>query len=271
MKYKMHLVFIILLVLTNVSSASINNYYIAPWGDNSNTGLSLEQSWADLSWAVDDSGKVGNGTTIYIVNGTYYNISTVNFNPTNDGNETHPVLITAYNGTPIFDGGDAEINNEYAFLIGSSSYPAYSTGYITISNLTIRNYMSAIEIRRVSNIIIQNNTMYNVSVDRTYGTLAVKDGSRDILIDNNLVKPNHGYNSINVHGDTTSVQSPTYNVTISNNEVYGNDKHWAIQFGTNVSNITVANNYVHDNPYGGGIDLYKGYPGVWTKNFIIRD
>ena len=265
-KFK-NIVLAIILLSMNVSIVNATEYYIAPYGDDSNTGLSLDQAWKTLTWAVNSSGKVHSDTTIYVVDGIYYDSAPMIINDNNDGNITHPLIIKAYNGTPIFDGGGAETNNNFAFLIQGSS--AYSTGYVTISNLTFRNYKQIFDIRNAENITLSNNTFYNVRVSQSYGIGLIAYATRNITIDNNIFHDAVGYNSLAIGGRVNDLNR-VHHIYITNNQIYNNDKHAGIQWG-NADDVFISGNKLWNNTYSGGITAYKGKPYEHITNSIVQD
>ncbi|HUV82326.1 MAG TPA: putative Ig domain-containing protein [archaeon] len=265
-KFK-NVILAIIILSMNVSIVNAAEYYIAPYGDNGNTGLSLNQAWASLSWAVNSSGKVHSDTIIYIVDGIYYDSASIMISDNNDGSIAHPLVIKAYNGTPIFDGVDAETNDNSAFLIKGSS--AYSTGYVTISNLTFRNYKQIFDIRNAENITLSNNTFYNVRVSQSYGLGQISYATRNITIDSNIFHNDVGYNSLAIAG-TLNDSNRVHHIYVTNNQIYNNDKHAGIQW-ENADDVYVIGNRLWNNTYSGGIAAYKGNPYRYIKNSIVRD
>jgi len=73
-------------------------YYIAPWGNDSNDGLSLSTAWKTLTYAIP---QLDAGDTLYIVNGTYYETGLLEFQ--HSGIPEAPIKVLAYNGTPTFN------------------------------------------------------------------------------------------------------------------------------------------------------------------------
>ena len=106
-----------------MGAASATDYYVATWGDNTTQG-NITHPWQNVSYATQQAVA---GDTIYLFDGTWYDEHAVF---ANSGNATHPITLTAYNGTPELDGvdktGDA-IDGNYQY-------------YLKISNMNIHDY-----------------------------------------------------------------------------------------------------------------------------------
>ena len=89
---------LVVLVVCSVGLTSAADYYVSTTGDNANDGLSIENAWATPSFAINN---LTAGDTLYLINGTWYN-ETCTFQAS--GNATHPITVTAYNGTPTLQG-----------------------------------------------------------------------------------------------------------------------------------------------------------------------
>jgi len=252
--------FVSLMLFTVTGTASAADYYVATWGNNSNTGLSVDHAWKNPSYAVSKSNA---GDTIYLVNGTWYNEHVVF---ANSGNASHPITLTAYNGTPVLDGVD---KTGYGIYILDKSY-------INISNLAIQNYyygiftdsnldkvteihINFVNISHTANSAVRfgNYASYSslensvvsdagwniISITGTFGDLTDPDGyTHHISIINTTLLPPFGHSGIDIfgevkylnifdcilHGDggiftheTPGWYSNMSNFNISNNIIYG--------------------------------------------------
>src|SRR5262245_3701342 len=92
--------------LFGARSAFATDYYVAPNGDDSNSGTSIEQPFATLQHA---HGAVSAGDTVYIRGGTYAIVQPANSGAgvaiTKSGtSDTNRIRFWAYNGeVPVFD------------------------------------------------------------------------------------------------------------------------------------------------------------------------
>ncbi len=136
-------------------------YYVKTDGNDANDGLSIATAWQHPSYAVS---KVDVGDTIYLLDGIYNDPNTMNFTTSNDGIDVAPVTLTAYNGTPIIDGGNS--NNFGLTIYGGNNY---AVGYITISNIVVRNYRKIFEITASQNITLDGVEMYGSNIPLTEG------------------------------------------------------------------------------------------------------
>ena len=103
-----------------MGAASATDYYVATWGDNTTQG-NFTHPWQNVSYAAQHAFA---GDTIYLFDGIWYE-EDVNF--ANSGNSTHPIVMTAYNGTPTL-------------ISATNIYPAIDASYrsyINVSNIKI--------------------------------------------------------------------------------------------------------------------------------------
>ena len=107
-----------------MGAASATDYYVATWGDNNAQG-NITHPWQNVSYATQQAVA---GDTIHLFDGTWYN-EHARF--ANAGNATHPITLTAYNGTPKLDGVDRT---------GTGVAAGTGKDYIRISHLEVYNY-----------------------------------------------------------------------------------------------------------------------------------
>ena len=142
---RMRRLFPLLVLLVFVGMSSATDYYVATWGDNTTQG-NFTHPWQNVSYATQQAVA---GDTIHLFDGTWYDEHAIF---ANSGNATHPITITAYNGTPTLDGQDYSLDGGRAFDTNQQSY-------INISYIKIRNYAIGIYVygSDVSNITITHN------------------------------------------------------------------------------------------------------------------
>lgn len=222
---------IIVLLFVGISSAT--DYYVSTTGNNGNAGT-LEEPFATPSFIIANATF---GDTIYLINGTWIN-ERIAFN--NTGTVGNPITITAYNGTPTLTGNGTG-NAFYAYSLWTTF------DYITISNITIQNYSSAINFEaaaltttRVSNITLSNLTINDISGTPIKFTKigAINYPIHNIKILNNTISD---FGSSGIY--FTSVKDSV----VSNNDIIDADSAtgW-VGIGYIMQNITVESNYINN-------------------------
>ena len=187
-----------------------NDYYVSIQGNNASSG-NLSYPWQNVSNATQ---RVVAGDAIYLLNGTWNN-ETASF--ANSGNATHPITLTAYNGTPTLNG---VINNRTgtwnAITIDSKSY-------INITNISITNYNIGIYMYLSSYINLNNLTIYNNTGTQLHSASLWFSGANNSIIENSSIHDNGGtkiggtstfQNDIGITGTGTI---DAHNITIRNN------------------------------------------------------
>lgn len=76
-----------------INTAVAAQYYVSTNGNNSNSGLYLNDTWKNPSFAVANAQA---GDTIYLLNGTW-NKEYITFSKS--GNPSEKIVLKAYNGT----------------------------------------------------------------------------------------------------------------------------------------------------------------------------
>ena len=241
----MRRVLLLLVMLAFVGAASATDYYVATWGDNSSSG-NFTHPWQNVSYATQQAEA---GDTIYLFNGTWYN-ETCTF--ANSGNATHPITLTAYNGTPELDGQDTTFTDQ--------TNKALSTGdndYITIDGLEIHNYYHTIDISG-SHCIVSNCILHD-----TGGTLpSGQTGGVIIVLSSNNVTCNtienctlynSGWNTIQMSANREPPSGngiPATYITVRNCTIYNSTKHNAIDLFGNLQHVIIEDNELYDDPAG---------------------
>jgi parallel beta-helix repeat protein len=279
----------VLFIFSNVACAE--EYYVSTYGDNNDTGLSIEHAWATPSHAGQQAVA---GDTVYLVNGTWYDehISFVN-----SGTTTNQITFTAYNGTPILDGVDwtgtaFNINSNSYINISSITINNYRIGvYISGSNITVHNttinktYSNGIKgygISSLFNILITHNTLLNTGGGSLAGTIDTSGFKNSVVEYNYIVAPNAI--GIGTSGATqdTRIQGNTIlnpmghgisfyigqNIIVSDNIIRDGQSR-GIRFDYHNKGIVINNNTL-ENIAGSGLNLYPDTSGIISNNKILN-
>ncbi len=244
------------------------SYYVATYGDNANPGT-LDTPKYNFSNTWFNSTNIKPGDTIYLIDGIWYNEKIVV--PTS-GNATHPITLTAYNGTPTLDGIDKTKNGIVVSDIGSG----FTKNYITIDGIKILNYIVGILSREASHITISNNEVYNTT----------SQGVFFVDVNNSVIKNNHihdtGWNALGIQINYYT----SYNVSVINNTIHdspgtsGAAGHNLIDLNNNhagkvnyIRDINISNNHLYNaataSIFGHG-EPYK-LERIAVNNNIIHD
>lgn len=212
-------------------------HYLSPTGNNGASGTSVSEAWATMDYAC---GQIDAGDTLCLINGTY---SDQHCTFSNSGNATHPITLTAYNGTPTLDGVD---NTGMGIRISWAAY-GINQSYININGLKILNYFYG---------IIPENGSHHINISNCYMDTkqaciyACGSNVHDIHVDNctmqavettalgssycanitysdctslssghNGISLNHVYNSINVNGTASNTDHNGIQLAGSNDSV----------------------------------------------------
>jgi len=246
------LVLLFLVLMLSAGCAQATDYYVSPTG----TGDGLTVETAGDPSTLD--GALYPGDVMYFLNGTYENKGVIFL--THSGNATHPITLTAYEGSPLL--------NHSTISSGTYAININSNNYITISNLSFNGYYSHI-VGPGSYITIQNCRSSNngggsaIFVSNINGT--------DNIIENCYFS-NSGWNSIQVQGGAVY---PAERIIVRNNTIENNNVHAAIDLFKHVNNVTIENNTIigcnipGSNIYSHDGTSVQGY--LTIKNNIIRD
>lgn len=217
-----------------MGTASATDYYVSTTGNNASDGLTISTAWQNVSYGVTQLTTPGD--TLYLIDGIWYN-EHINF--ANSGNITHPITVTAYNGTPTLDGVDKTID-QYAFHLGEDSN-------ITLSDITIQNYQNAVYFLNSSNCTLDNMTMTaNWTPGDAGGVTLVQIPWSDYITISNCTLHNASWNTITILGNTTGspdVDPNSTHINILNNNFYDNTGHTGgFDLFGDVHYLTVTNN-----------------------------
>lgn len=243
--------FILIFLFAQITIVNANNYYVATWGNNNNSGT-LDAPWKNVNYATS---KAYAGDTIYLFDGTWNNETYIKF--LNSGNATHPITLEAYNGTPILSGNGTATYND-GILIGYKKW-------IVVKNITLKNYVSGVYIGSSDNITIYNVTTHNNTNDGITLWLNIYD----IMIDSVTIRDVLGH-GVHIYNQQ-SIPMMSRNITIKNSTV-SNAAHNLLDYHTNVSNSIIENNDLYfTDDYAGtqqvGLYLHNGQ----TDDMVIRN
>ena len=239
-------------ILALAGAASATDHYVATWGDNNARG-NIEHPWQNVSYATQQAVA---GDTIYLFDGTWYDEHAFF---ANSGNATHPITLTAYNGTPTLDGMD---KTEYGLYLDFNDY-------IEISHLTIRRYYHTIytpgSYIHISDCDLSDTggvVMVLSQYSSTHNTIE------------NCALYDSGWNTIQVTGNREPPDGngiPATHITIRNCTIYNSAIHCAIDLYGNFQHVTIENNELYNNPAGciythDGLD-HREYVTIRDNNF----
>ena len=224
-------------LVTLIGAASATDYYVATWGDNTAQG-NFTHPWQNVSYATQQAVA---GDTIYLFNGTWYN-ETCDF--ANSGNATHPITLTAYNGTPTMrgDGG-------VTVMIGIKFY-----SYTTISHLTMANYTHCIQAQTGANYSTVSDCDLGYTNGTNYGyvvSIAGKNCHYNTI--ENCSLHDSGWNTVQTIANREPPNGngvPSTHITVRNCTIYNSTMHNAIDLYGNLQNVTIEDNELYSNPAG---------------------
>jgi hypothetical protein len=244
-----------------MGAASATDYYVATWGDNTAQG-NIMHPWQNVSYATQQAVA---GDTIYLFDGTWYGERAVF---ANSGNATHPITITAYNGTPELDGQDTTFQDEnYAGLnLGNNNY-------INVNGLNIHHYGHTID-RLGSYCKISNCVLHDTGSTLPpgqYGGVVVVLSSFDVTHNaiENCTLYNSGWNTIQVSGNhepPTGSGIPATYITIRNCTIHDSHKHNAIDTFGNLQHVLIEENTFYNNTAG---NIYNHHAPDYTENMTM--
>ncbi len=247
------ILFLLGALLSSVSVASADTFYVATNGNNANPGTS-ESPWRTLQFAAD---QVGAGDTVIVRPGQYVGF-VLGWDFPQNGTPTNRI---------VFRGEPGAIINER-----NSKTPdginLEGTSYVTVEGFTVLGLPRA-GIRSVVNdhVIIRNNRCDD---NNTWGIIT--GHSEDILIENNETSRSHVEHGI-YHGNSAD------RAVIRNNVVWGNRGN-GIHINSDasnggdgiISNVLVENNTIYDNGLGGGSGINcDGVQNSVFRNNLLYD
>ncbi len=219
-------------------STSGTLYYVAPHGDDKNSG-SEAQPWRTLARA---AGAAAAGDTVYIKAGTYHEILA----PQHSGTADKPITFAAAPGESAIIDGEAGKAGDFGGLVD-----IVGKSYITIEGLQIVNSpFFGIRVQDSQYVTIRNN-----QTDFTYSSGVYVDGSRHVLIDgNDIQRACHGV------GGSPPHFTPNEHLTIRNTSDF------------EVMNNRVHNSFVIDGEIRGkeGINIKSGSASGSVHHNIVN-
>jgi hypothetical protein len=155
---------IVVMMLIVTLSAMAATYYVATNGNDSNTGLTIDQPFATLSTAF---AKIVAGDTIIIRGGTYANSSTISIPKiTGTDSSTHCYLLAYTGERPVFDftaqksSDGIKLIGSYWYVKGIESMKAYHNGMAIYGNYNTVEYCSVHD-NRNAGMQFTNGASYN--------------------------------------------------------------------------------------------------------------
>jgi len=225
-------------------------YYVAPNGNDQNSGLSSGTAFKTLQHASDVTVA---GDSVSVLAGNY-----TGFYQTNSGTISQRIIFSAQSGVTINEPNG--ITNDGINLEGAN--------YITIDRFTVIDQPRT-GIRAVDDtgVIIRNNTCDHCEV---WGILT--GFSENILIENNICT-----NTVEQHG--IYFGNSADNPVIRNNTCWGNHDcgihmNGDVSLGGDgiISNALVENNIIYDNGTGGGSAINcDGVQSSVIQNNLLYD
>lgn len=230
-----------------------NQFYVSPDGKDSDDG-SRKHPWASLAAG---AGRIPPGATVHVMPGTYVAASELKLT----GNGLRNARITYVSDTPWAAKlvGKATGNSTVVWIKGD--YVDFKGFDITGAG-TMGIYVTG------SNVRIIGNHVHNIPATNCRAGAGILNGNfkngRDVDIISNLVHDVGDYNKpcALVHG----IYSSNRGGHIINNISFRN-QGWGIHTWHAATNVTIANNTVFNNAYG-GIIIGAG-DGNWTNDHSV--
>ena len=236
-------------------------YYIAPDGNDGQSGESESSAWATFARAWQ---SLAPGDTLVVMDGLYQQ----NIEPTGaDGTPEQPITIRAqHDGQAIIDGG-------------FTSIPVYLyRNYYTLEGLVARNGQHAVYFISGSNNTLRRVSGYNATADDNSDIFAVFDSHNNLIED--CIAAGMGRKMVMIYrgsynivrrcftdwrawdgrnwcddwpwGDNLQIYNSDYNI-IENSIGYGSVPVWSIAVQANAPDVSAVGNQVL-----GSISIYAG-------------
>lgn len=230
-------IYVILILFAVANFGFAATYYVSDTGDNNNNGLSINQAWSSIQYAVDE---VVAGDIIEVLDGTYNELIT--FNTSGNSVDGHIVLMNHSGHSPIIDAtGLANNGGDMPAIIKIED-----TDYIKVIGFELKNLITA-------------------SSSKFPAGIWVLGDAHHIEIANNIIHNIQHTNEEGAHGigiyGTKSTEA-IHDIAVLNNEIMDCTLAWseALVLNGNVTDFKVNFNEVHDND-NIGID-FIGHEGT---------
>lgn len=217
------------LFFAGVGVVNATEYYIAPGGNNSNTGLSLDDAWATLDYA-DDYVK-NPGDILYLAEGEYYGQQFITHG---SGTAGDPITIKSLTGNAentILD-GDSYVNN------GKVTFKTNGYHYYNIEGFKILDYYTGVDITNAEGWNISNSIFTHLY----RSAIVFEEDAKNCIFYNNTLYDIR-WNFVQIGGE---IGTYSENIYIKNNEFYNNVDHGFIDLMHGFRYVYIENNYAHD-------------------------
>jgi parallel beta-helix repeat protein len=238
-KWALLLVVVLLVSLSAVLAEYFMRYSATPVGS-----IVVPVDYPTIQKAIDNAPS---GSTIYVKNGVYKELLTINKPLTLIGEDNQNTIIQGYKLNPLVNSVTIEIE----------------ANNVTISNFNINGYEVCIEITqqfsdcKITQNIIQNYTTCGISA---------QFGSNQIISNNNIIGRETD--------DTRGIYLSSSNSEITGNDITSNFNGVTVQS----SNVTINGNIISNNGYAaseqpvkGGLQLMLPGPYYIFKNNITNN
>lgn len=214
---------------------ALTSFYVATTGSDSNSGLSLGESFRTIQRALDAATSPGDA--VHVRSGTYQ--ERVEFKGSGD-EQSGPIALQPYAAEqPILDGSGGGSGD--MILIRNRSY-------VSVRGFEIRN---------------------NLGADDASGIRVLGAGSHIELLDN-VIHDIRGESAMGITVYGTSISAPIANLVVEGNHIYDCEPapSEALTLNGNVKGFTVRDNLVH-HVNNIGIDLIGGETDINPKAKLV--
>ena len=214
-------------IIIQFSALGQTNYYVSTTGNNSNSGLSPDQSWQSINYAAQNN-IISAGDIVNIMGGTYNEKIDI----TISGAPDMPIAFTNYQNDEVILSGSSLPAHQYIMKIEDQAQ-------IRISGLKFEDYQQldaiGLEILNSSYIYIQDNEFVNID----YSATAVGE------------TPNENQNSqpIIVYGRKPNDIDVSQGIEFRGNSIHDCETGWseALSINGHVEGFEIAYNEVYNN------------------------
>lgn len=227
---------ICILILSCCLQARAVNYFVAPGGNNANTGISTAAPWQTISYALNHAFA---GDVINLMAGTY----TGKFTWNHSGTAGNYITLQNYNDDVVVIDGSTVGNNQSLVYIENKNYIRIDGLRFTGHNGSYQPVINTFG--NCSHLEITNCEFYNTDCDESYAILCEGTGD-DIKIQNNYMHDLLGSNAVGILFVGSNTTIPFTNIIISDNQLenIAPAPSEAIALNGNVSGFEIYDNYL---------------------------